>query len=198
MGPVTAPDPFALFQEWYVAAQRTDLPEPSAAALATVGADGSPSVRTVLVRGMDHRGFIFYTNLGSQKGRDLAERGAQAALCFYWPFLARQVSVQGTASRVSEAEADAYWATRERGSQVSAWASRQSEELKGGRPELEARAAEWDVRLPGENVPRPAFWSGFLIRPERIEFWEGRENRLHHRTLYVRSGDSWSIRILNP
>jgi pyridoxamine 5'-phosphate oxidase len=158
-------------------------------------------VRTVLVRGMDRRGFIFYTNLGSQKGRELGggtTSGRPAALCFYWPSLARQVCIRGTASPVSDAEADAYWATRERGSQVSAWASRQSEELKGGRPELEARAAEWDARLPREGVPRPAFWSGFLIQPERIEFWEGRASRLHHRALYVRAGDSWSVRILNP
>jgi pyridoxamine 5'-phosphate oxidase len=194
---VTEADPLALFAKWHDEARRTDLPEPSAAALATVGEDGSPSVRIVLVRGVDHRGFVFYTNLRSRKGRELAE-GSPAALCFYWPPLAKQVRVEGTATRVSDSEADAYWATRERGSQVSAWASRQSEELKDGRPEIEARFDEWDRKLPAEGVPRPAFWSGFVVHPERIEFWEGRQNRLHHRTLYVRTGDSWSIQLLSP
>lgn len=195
------PDPLALFQDWYRSAQRTEWPEPSAATLATVGADGRPSARVVLVRGIDHRGFVFYTNLGSRKASEIERPGARdaaVALCFYWPSLLKQVRVEGMASRVADTEADAYWATRERGSQVSAYASVQSAELAGGRAELEARFREWDAKLPRKGVPRPAFWSGYLVVPDRIEFWEGRPNRLHHRILYVREGDSWAAKILSP
>ncbi len=196
-----APDPIALFREWAALAVRPDIAEPDAAALATVDGDGKPSVRMVLVRGADERGFAFYTNLGSKKAQDLhrgGEGGAPAALCFWWAPILKQVRVEGTVTRVTDAEADAYWATRHRGSQVAAWASHQSEELPGGRAELEVRCAELDRTLPEENVPRPPFWSGFHIAPERIEFWEGREHRLHHRVLYVRQGNGWATRILSP
>jgi len=174
------------------------LPEPSAAALATVDAKGRPSVRIILLRGLDERGFTFYTNLGSRKGMELERRdGAPAALCFYWPPLARQVRIEGTATQVTDEEADAYWATRPRGHQVAAYASDQSKPI-AGREELEARYAEWDQRLPESGVPRPPFWSGFRIAPDSIEFWEGRANRLHERVLYRREGSHWIASILCP
>jgi pyridoxamine 5'-phosphate oxidase len=198
---MTAVDPIRLFAEWYGRAQETDLPEPSAATLATVGADGMPSARVVLVRGYDERGFVFYTNTGSRKGRDLGGlRGADrpASLCFYWPPLALQVRVEGRAEAVAPDEADAYWASRPRGHQVAAYASRQSEPLAGGRQELEAAFVEWDRKLPQENIPRPGSWSGYRVVPTSIEFWEGRGNRMHHRVLYERDGSGWTVSLLNP
>ena len=195
------PEPISLFREWAALAKRPDIAEPDAAALATVSADGTPSVRMVLVRGADERGFAFYTNLESKKAQDLlrpARVGAPAALCFWWPPILKQVRVDGRATRIPDAEADAYWATRDRGSQVGAWASRQSAELRSGRAELEARFAELDRSLPAKNVSRPPFWSGFRIAPERIWFWEGRAHRLHHRVLYVREGSGWVASILSP
>jgi pyridoxamine 5'-phosphate oxidase len=198
--PVNAnPDPIALFDEWYREAHRAGLTEPSATALATVGTGGRPSVRIVLLRDVDPRGFVFYTNLASRKGMDLLRHeGAPASLCFYWAPLARQVRVEGTASRVADAEADAYWATRPRGHQVAAYASPQSRPLAGGRAELESLYADWDRKLPQSKIPRPAFWSGFRLVPDRIEFWEGRENRLHHRVLYERDGTQWTASTLAP
>jgi pyridoxamine 5'-phosphate oxidase len=197
--PVTAEtDPISLFQDWLEAAHHVGLPEPSAGALATVAPDGHPSVRMVLLRGVDARGFVFFTNLLSRKGRELDHGSGLASLCFYWPPLARQVRVEGRAERVEEEEADAYWATRPRGHQVAAYASPQSEPLPGGRRELEARFEEWDRRLPANNVPRPENWSGFRVIPESIEFWEGRENRLHRRVLYTRAGSGWNEATLAP
>ena len=200
------PDPIDLFLRWAAAARRPDILEPDAAALATVGADGAPTARMVLVRRAEHGGFVFYTNLESKKGEDILRAGAAGAPvalcyywpCFYWPPLTRQVRVEGIATRISEADADAYWITRHRGSQVSAWASKQSAVLAGGRAELEARFHELDRELPRENVPRPGYWSGFSVAPQRIEFWQGRANRLHHRVLYVREGTGWTIHVLNP
>lgn len=194
-------DPISLFREWFDMAQRTDLPEPSAAALATVDSDGRPTARVVLIRGFDERGFVFYTNTESRKGRDLGGargNGAPAALCVYWPTLNLQVRVEGRTEVVSSAEADAYWATRPRGHQVGAYASRQSEVLPGGRPQLEAAYADWDRKLPQEEIPRPPYWSGYRLVPTAIEFWEGRGSRLHHRMLFERSGHGWSVRILSP
>ncbi len=195
-----APDPVALFREWAALAHRPDIIEPDAAALATVDREGKPSVRMVMVRGVDERGFVFYTNFASPKARDLLEAPglAWASLCFWWPPLARQVRVDGVASRICDSEADAYWMTRDRGSQVSAWASRQSAELPGGREELESRFLDLNRKLPDEEVPRPDTWSGFRIAPERIEFWEGRPHRLHHRVLYLREGTRWVTKILSP
>jgi len=199
------PDPIALFQEWFQAAHKVGLPEPSAAALATVGSDGQPSTRMVLARGVDERGIVFYTNFQSRKGQELgsgrsgsAKGGVKTSLCFYWPPLNRQVRIEGEAVPVTDAEADAYWATRPRAHQVAAWASPQSQVLPGGRADLEKRYAEMDHRLPRENVPRPPFWSGFRVTPSKIEFWEGKPNRLHERTLYRREGSGWAAVTLAP
>jgi len=199
-------DPIELFLKWAAGARRPDILEPDAATLATVGADGLPTARVVLVRRADHGGFVFYTNLESKKGQDLllsGAKGAPVALCyywpcFYWPPLTRQVRVEGIATRVSESDADAYWATRHRGSQVSAWASKQSAVLAGGRAELTERFHAMDKKLPPKAVPRPAYWSGFSVAPQRIEFWQGRRNRLHDRILYVREGTRWVSYILSP
>jgi pyridoxamine 5'-phosphate oxidase len=195
------PDPIALFREWFQAADSVGLPEPSAAALATVGSDGQPAVRMVLARGVDERGIVFYTNFQSRKGQELGggrSSGVKAALCFYWPPLNRQVRIEGVADPISDTEADAYWATRPRPHQVAAWASPQSQVLSGGRADLERRFAEMDHRLPRENVPRPPFWSGFRVTPSQIEFWEGKASRLHERTLYRREGTSWVAVTLAP
>jgi len=186
-----------LFDEWFQAASQVGLPEPAAAALGTTGAGGRPSVRMVLVRGADARGFVFYTNLGSRKGLELGAT-APVSLCFYWPPLARQVRIEGRAVPVASEEADAYWATRPRPSQISAWASPQSRPIPGGRAELERRFEEMDRKFAGGPVPRPPFWSGFRVIPERIEFWEGRENRLHDRLLFRREGGTWTIETLGP
>ncbi len=193
-----APDPIGLFLEWAALAAQADIVEPDAAALATVDSKGKPSVRMVLVRSADERGFAFYTNLESRKGADLLRvKGAPAALCFWWPPLQKQVRVEGRATPVSDEEADAYWTTRARESQVGAWASRQSTELSRGREELTEKYKEMESSLP-RKVPRPKNWSGFRIEPERIEFWEGRPHRLHHRVLYERQGRGWTTRILSP
>lgn len=191
-----APDPIALFREWYQAAERAGIFMPEAMTLATATPDGRPSARTVLLKGFDARGFVFFTNYGSRKARELTEN-PRAALCFHWAVLERQVRIEGTVTRTTVEESEAYFRTRPRGSRIGAWASRQSEELDS-RETLEARVRELDAKYPGENVPLPEFWGGFRVAPERIEFWQGRLNRLHDRLLYTRQADGWQIRRLYP
>jgi pyridoxamine 5'-phosphate oxidase len=190
-------DPIAVIKQWIEEAGQTDLRNPTAMALATVDADGRPSVRTVLLKGLDERGAVFYTNRNSRKGRAL-DANARAALVFYWDALQRQVTIEGPVSTVSDAESDAYFASRPRGAQIGAWASDQSEPVEG-RAALEARV--WDA-LKGyhdRDVPRPPHWSGFRVAPTRIELWQGRLDRLHDRVEYVRDETGgWTIRRLCP
>lgn len=192
-------DPVARFGRWLAEAEATEVNDPNACALATVARapDGSlrPDVRMVLLKRFDARGFVVYTNLGSAKGRQLAEV-PEAALCFHWKSLRRQVRLEGPVALVPDAEADGYFATRPRASQLSAWASAQSEILDR-RETFEARLAEIARRHPGA-VPRPPFWSGFRIAPRWIEYWEDREGRQHHRERYARDGDGWTMHLLYP
>lgn len=188
--------PFALFGQWYEEVRSSGLvKESSAMTLATVDKQGQPSARVVLLKEHDERGFVFYTNLESRKGQDLDDN-PRAALCFYWEDFGRQVRVRGNTERVSDEEADAYFASRPRESQLGAWASIQSRPLTD-RTELEERFALYAQRYPGE-VPRPAHWSGVRLLPVEIELWEARDFRLHHRELYVREGDGWRRSLLFP
>ena len=188
-------DPIALFLAALERAIAVEPHDATAMSLATAGADGRPAARMVLLKGADARGFAFYTNLGSEKARDLAERPF-AALCFHWPASQQQVRVEGRVERIDDADADAYFATRPRESQIGAWASRQSEPL-ASREALEARAREIAARFPGQ-VPRPPFWGGYRVVPERIELWYAGAGRLHDRFLYTRAGDGWKVERLNP
>ena len=166
------------------------------AALATADAQGRPSVRMVLLRGVDQRGFVFYTNYSSRKGRELAEN-PHAALCFYWPSLDEQIRIEGPVEPLPDDESDAYFAGRPRGSQIGAWSSAQSQ-LLDSRETLEGDFRTAESRFEGRPVPRPAFWGGFRINPERIEFWYGRANRLHDRLVYTRDGAGWKTERLYP
>lgn len=164
--------------------------------LATTDAHGQPSARLVLLRGVDQRGFVFYTNYNSRKGHELDEN-PRAAICVYWPTLDEQIRIDGDVTRVSDAESDAYFAGRPRGSQLGAWASQQSDVLPS-RETLESRYREIERRFEGRTVERPSFWGGYRIAPNRIEFWYGRPDRLHDRVLYVREGTAWRIERLYP
>lgn len=177
-------------------AQKTDLPEPNAMTLATASPEGRPMARTVLVRGVDEQGLTFFTNLGSRKAQQL-RANPYAALCFYWPPLAEQVLVEGSVTQVSDDEADSYWATRHRESQVGGWASRQSERLPS-RFTLLRRVVVRAARFGVTPVPRPPFWSGFRIRPSRIEFWSSRPARLHERRCYQLVDGEWETFLLYP
>lgn len=191
-------DPIAAFDGWLQEAAASEPNDPNAMSLATVGADGMPNARMVLLKGHDARGFVFYTNLESQKGGELADN-AQAALCFHWKSLHRQVRVQGPISAVSDAEADAYYNSRGRQSRIGAWASQQSRPL-ADRAELEAAFAKIDAQYPDEDIPRPPHWSGRRITPLRIEFWQDGDHRLHDRLVFKRaSADAaWETERLYP
>jgi pyridoxamine 5'-phosphate oxidase len=190
------PDPLRMWQRWYDEAVAAGVTEPNAMALATVGADGAPDVRYVLVRGVDERGLAFYTNVSSAKALQLRERPVAAA-AFGWLELHRQVRVRGSVERVSDAEADAYFASRPRGSRIGAWASPQSQVI-ADRAELDSLVRAIDARFPGEDVPRPGDWGGFRIAPAEVEFWQGRPSRLHDRLRYRREDGAWKIERLAP
>ena len=189
-------DPIEQFCKWFDEAIAADLYEPNAMTLATATPGGRPSARVVLLKGFDERGFVFYTNHEGRKGQEL-EENPRCALVFYWGELERQVRIGGRASRVSEEESDAYYGSRPRGSRLGAWASAQSRPIRG-RDVLEERLRELEVKYEGREIPRPPFWGGYRVEPEEVEFWQGRENRLHDRLLYRRTKDGWGMERLQP
>jgi pyridoxamine 5'-phosphate oxidase len=189
-------DPFARFDAWFADATKSEPNDPNAMTLASCTAEGIPSARIVLLKGYDARGFVFYTNKQSRKGGELT-CNRHAALLFHWKTLGRQVRIEGDATDVSEAEADAYYASRPRESRLGAWASLQSQPLPA-RADLLRRVADVEARYPGEAVPRPPHWSGYCVAPRRFEFWQNMPFRLHDRTIYVRNGDSWDTGKLYP
>ena len=195
---ITGTDPFALFEEWMAEAGKSEPNDPNAMALATADASGLPDVRMVLLKDAGPEGFVFYTNLESAKGTELAEN-PQAALCFHWKTLRRQIRARGSISPVSEAEADAYFATRAKDSQIGAWASRQSRPMEG-RFELEKEVARFSAKYAIKKVDRPPHWSGFRLTPSQIEFWRDRPFRLHDRLVFQReaSDASWQTSKLFP
>lgn len=189
-------DPIELFAEWFDNASESGLLLPESAALATATPEGVPSVRMVLLKGLDERGLVFYTNYGSRKAREI-ESNPRASLCFHWPVLERQVRVEGTVERASVEESSRYFATRPRGSRLGAWASRQSERIPSG-TDLRREVRRIDQAYPGNDVPLPPFWGGYLLRPTRIEFWQGKADRLHERLVFERRDDTWETHRLYP
>ncbi len=190
-------DPIKQFKRWFEEAIKAQLPDPNAMNLATVTADGRPAARTVLLKGFDERGLVFFTNYESRKSKELT-RTPWAALTFYWAELNRQVRIEGSVEKISVRESEEYFQTRPRGSQIGAWASPQSEEV-ASRAELDRRVQEVEQRFHNQPIPCPPFWGGFRVKPVSIEFWQGRENRLHDRILYALQSDgSWRVCRLAP
>ena len=190
------PDPIKQFGKWLNDAVSANLREPNAMTVATATPDGTPSARIVLLRGVDERGFVFYTNYESRKGHELAEN-PKAALIFYWAALERQVRVTGTVERTSQEESEAYFKSRPLKSRLGAWASPQSQTLPSRAP-LEARLAEVEQKFSDGDIPLPPFWGGFRVKPQEIEFWHGRRSRLHDRLLYSKTDSGWKISRLAP
>ena len=191
-----AADPVVQFQQWFTEALDANVLDPNAMSIATVGDDGQPSLRTVLLKYFDTSGFVFYTNLESRKAREMANN-SRVALLFYWAEISRQVRITGTATRISAAESLRYFLTRPRDSQIAAWVSEQSRVIEG-RQFLEARFAELKARFAAGDIPLPAFWGGYRVEAHTVEFWQARENRLHDRFLYSPSGTGWTISRLAP
>ena len=190
------PDPIHQFRTWFEEALGANLREPNAMTLATATPDGRPSARVVLLKGYNERGFTFYTNYEGRKAKEL-EANPNCTLAFYWGELERQVRIEGRAARVPDEESDAYFASRPRGSQLGAWASEQSR-LAESRDELEERLRKLEDEYEDQEIPRPVFWGGYRVNLQRIEFWQGRENRLHDRLLYTRLDGGWEIQRLQP
>ena len=191
-----ASEPLELFANWFGDAEKTEPNDPNAVALATVDAEGLPDVRMVLLKGYDERGFVFYTNFESAKGVEILG-SMKAAMCFHWKSLRRQVRLRGPVEIVSDEEADAYYASRARGSRIGAWASKQSRPLES-RFALEKAVAEYTARHAIGDIPRPPYWSGFRIMPQTIEFWHDRPFRLHDRLVFSREGEGWRTTRLYP
>jgi len=191
-----ADDPFKLFDTWYAEARASEINDSNAMALATADAEGRPSSRMVLLKGHGPDGFVFYTNRGSRKAGEL-DANRHAALLFHWKSQRRQIRIEGSVARATDAESDAYFASRGRDSQLGAWASDQSRPLDA-RATFEARFAEMQAKFEGEDVPRPPFWGGYRVTPAVIEFWQDRAHRLHERRVFTRTPDGWSEGLLYP
>ncbi len=189
-------NPFSLFSDWFAEADASEPGLAHAMSLATVAATGAPSLRMVLLKDADERGFVFYTNTGSRKAGEIEETGG-AALCFHWKSVSRQVRIEGRVVGVTDAEADDYWTGRPRDAQIGAWASKQSEPYSA-RAQLEAAVAQFEKRFDGRSVPRPNFWTGYRVVPTRIEFWQQQPSRLHDRLIYTRTEDGWATQLLYP